>query len=66
MLTEKYGEPSDCVEKFDGFEPTDDDSRMYQVKFDNCKYYTTFETVKGGIQLSIEHDGVTSCFVILA
>ena len=66
MLTEKYGDPSDCVEKFDGFEPSDDNSKMHNVKFDNCKYYTTYETEKGSIQLSIEHDGVLSCFVMLA
>jgi len=66
MLTEKYGEPSDCVEKFDGFEPSDDASKMYAVEFDKCKYYTTFETEKGSIQLSIDHDGVSSCFVMLA
>jgi hypothetical protein len=65
MLTEKYGEPSDYVEKFDGSEPRDDRGRMYGVKFDNCKYYTTYETEKGTIQLSIEHDGVTSCYVRL-
>jgi hypothetical protein len=65
MLTEKYGDPSDCVEKFDGFEPSDDNSKMHNVKFDNCKYYTTYETEKGSIQLSIEHDGVLSCFVML-
>ena len=66
MLTEKYGEPSDCVEKFDGYEPSDDNSKMYEVKLDKCKYYTTFETEKGSIQLSIEHDGVISCYVMLA
>ncbi len=67
MLTEKYGEPSECVEKFDTYsEPRDDGDRMHAVKMDNCKYYTTYETDKGSIQLSIEHDGVNSCFVILA
>ncbi len=65
MLTEKYGEPLDFVEKFDGLEPDDDNSRMHNVKFDNCKYYTTYKTEKGTIQLSIDHDGVTSCFVLL-
>jgi hypothetical protein len=67
MLTEKYGEPSDCVEKFQSYsEPEDDNSKMHYVEFDNCKYYTTYRTDKGDIQLSIEHDGVTSCFVQLA
>ncbi|HSD05970.1 hypothetical protein [Flavobacterium sp.] len=67
MLTEKYGEPSETLEKFDSYsEPKDDGSKMYSVKFDNCKYYSVFETEKGNIELSIKHDGVTSCFVVLA
>ena len=66
MLTEKYGEPSDCVEKFDGIEPRDDNSKMHAVGFDNCKYYTTFETERGSIQLSIGHESVIASFVMLA
>lgn len=67
MLTEKYGNPTDCVEKFQSYsQPKDDESKMYEVKFDKCKYYTIYETEKGTIQLSIEHDGVMSCFVKLA
>jgi hypothetical protein len=67
LLTEKYGEPSEVVEKFDtSGEPTDDGSRMYAVKFDNCKYHTTYETEKGSIQLSIDHESVMSCYVRLS
>ena len=53
MLTEKYGKPSDVVEKFD-------------VKFDRCKYYSIWQTDKGEIQLSIDHNRLISCFVKLA
>lgn len=67
MLTEKYGEPFDVVEKFDGYsQPNDDNERMYEVKFDRCKYYSIWQTEKGEIQLSIDHTSVTSCFVKLA
>ena len=67
MLTEKYGKPSDVVEKFDKrFEPRDDASKMYEVKLDRCKYISIWETDKGEIQLSIDHNDVTSCFVKLA
>ncbi|WKK59304.1 hypothetical protein [Sphingobacterium sp. BN32] len=67
MLTEKYGKPSDVVEKFDGnSQPRDDNSKMYEVKFDRCKYYSIWETDAGEIQLSIDHNSVTSCFVKLA
>ena len=66
MLTEKYGEPSESVEKFDTYsEPRDDGSKMIQVKLDACKYYSIYETDKGSIQLSINGD-ISSCFVMLA
>jgi len=67
MLTEKYGKPSDSVEKFQtDLQPKDDNMKMYEVKLDRCKYSTAFESEKGSIQLSIEHDGVAQCFVMLA
>ena len=69
MLTEKYGTPAEIVEKFDGpsySQPKDDDDKMYKVKFDNCKYYSIFQTEKGNIELSIDHSGVSHCFVKLA
>lgn len=67
MLTEKYGDPADVIEKFQGdFEPRDDKDRKYEVIMDRCKYVTTFETPKGSIQLSIGHDSVTSCYVLLS
>lgn len=68
MLTEKYGNPSEEVEKFDvqSFQlPLDDDDKMHQVEMDNCKYYSIWQTDKGEIQLSIEHESVMSCFVRL-
>lgn len=47
MLIEKYGNPKDVVEKFDGnSEPKDDKSKMYQVMFDRCKYYSIWKTEK--------------------
>lgn len=66
MLTEKYGDPSDVVEKFDTYsQPDDDNEKMYEVQFDRCKYYSIWNTDKGEIQLSIDHESVTSCFVTL-
>jgi len=65
MLTEKYGKPSNSVEKFDGLGPDDDNSRMHSTKFDRCKYNTTFKMEQGTIQLSIEHDSALRCFVQL-
>lgn len=67
LLTEKYGEPSEIVEKFDAYsEPRDDNSKMHQVGMNNCKYYTTFELENGSIQLSIENDGFSTSFVMLS
>ena len=65
MLTEKYGQPSESVEKFSSYEPKDDGSKMIKVQSDDCKYVTTYETDKGSIQLSIKGNFSTA-FVILA
>jgi hypothetical protein len=56
LLTEKYGKPSEIVEKFDSYsEPKDDNAKMNQVNMNRCKYYTTYETDNGSIELSIEN-----------
>jgi len=55
MLTEKYGKPSDIVEKFDGrqySQSADDARKMSEVKFDKCKYYSIWQTERGDIELS--------------
>lgn len=66
LLTEKYGDPSKSIEEFQSYTPTNDGSKMNQVMLGACKYYTVYETGKGTIQLSIEHNGTTKCFVSLA
>jgi hypothetical protein len=53
MLTKKYGEYDECIEKFDGYEPRDDGMRMVCLYRDQCKYYTIWETDKGTIELDI-------------
>lgn len=66
MLTKKYGTSSDEAERFDSYStPDDDNSRMHELKMDRCKYYTIFSTPKGDIELSLQHNGVYSCFVLL-
>ncbi len=66
MLTEKYGEPSECVEKFQGYShPQTDNDKLYQLKMDECTWYTIYSTSKGDIQLSIDNQSVMSCFVML-
>jgi len=67
MLTQKYGNPSDVVEKFESYsQPRDDNDRMHQVGMDRCKYYTIYETEKGSIELSIEHESFLRSFVMLS
>lgn len=66
MLTEKYGEPSDCVEKFQGYSsPQTDSEKLLSLKLDDCRWYTTYSTSKGDIQLSIDSQKATSCYVLL-
>lgn len=66
MLTEKYGEPSECVEKFQGYDnPQTDNKKLHKLKRNECTWYTTYSTPKGDIQLSIDNQSVMSCFVML-
>lgn len=66
MLTEKYGKPSESVEKFDTYsEPKDDGMKFLSVQTDKCKYYSIFATEKGNIELQIK-GSYTSSFVILS
>lgn len=66
LLTEKYGKPSTEVEKFETrVEPRDDMDRMYHTKLNRCKYYCTWQTDKGEIQLSIDQNITSGCFVKL-
>lgn len=67
MLTEKYGKPTSCVERFTEYlgNSGDDFYRMHAVSNDRCKYVTRFSGDEGDIILSIEHRGYSSCFVQL-
>jgi predicted MPP superfamily phosphohydrolase len=66
LLTEKYGKPSIMEEKFNDLsQTTDDNQRMYDIKFDRYKYYSIWQTDKGEIRLSIDHVSVNNCFVKL-
>jgi len=66
MLTEKYGQPSDFTEKFDRYsEPRDDGSKMNEVLMDRCKYFSSWQTEKGSIELTIEKGDYPNAFVKL-
>lgn len=65
MLTEKYGKPTDCVEKFQSSFVDDDNSKMHELKFDGCNYYSQFEGDNGKIQLEITHQSL-ECYVMLS
>lgn len=66
MLTQKYGKPSEETEEFQSYTtPRDDNSRMYEVQMDRCKYICDFTTDNGVVELRIEHNSVISCFVVL-
>ncbi len=66
LLTEKYGKPSESIEEFQTYTPESDGAKITQVELGACKYYTVFETEKGSIELTIEHDGISVCYVKLA
>lgn len=54
MLTEKYGSPSECEEKFTGYrQPTEGRDKMYELKMDRCKFNTVWSTDKGRIEMKI-------------
>jgi len=65
LLTEKYNKPSEATENFQSYTPDSDGSKFTQVKLGDCKYYSTFVTEKGSIQLSIENERARRCFVKL-
>ena len=62
MLSKKYGEPEECVEKFINtpiyININDDNDKMREVEDNHCKYYSIFTVENGTISLSIEYDGV--------
>lgn len=66
MLTTKYGEPADVVEKFQGYStPRDNNAKIYELLMDRCTWYTIFETENGDIQLSLEKGDYGEYFVLL-
>jgi hypothetical protein len=62
MLSKKYGEPEESVEKFVNTpiykNINDDNHKLDEVKDNHCKYYSVFKVEKGSIALSIENDGL--------
>ena len=55
LLTEKYGQYANEVEKFEtSFEPADSD-KMYYVESGRLTYHTRYERSNGNIELSIEN-----------
>lgn len=66
MLTTKYGEPKDVVEEFQGYSTPDSDiSKLHALRYDRCKYSTSYETPQGKIVLSLSQRNNMSCFVVL-
>ena len=66
MLITKYGEPIDVVEEFQStYQPRTDNEKLHKLKFDECTYKSIFESDKGRIVLTISHESVMKCFVVL-
>lgn len=55
MLIKKYGDPADVVEQFQGrTTPNSNNEKIHELLMDRCTWFTTFETPKGDIQLSLQ------------
>lgn len=66
LLTEKYGEPFDCIEEFNStIQPTTDRDKFYELKMERCTYKTTFFTLYGRIILSLVKLDYNKCCVQL-
>lgn len=68
LLTEKYGKPASCVEKFEKgihIGELSDYDKMLKLKLDKCSYETVFQPANGTVTLMLDHHSVTECFVRL-
>jgi hypothetical protein len=66
MLTERYGEPTESEETFQSrVQPTDDNSKMHEVRMNRYNFYSFFRTDKGVIYLSIRTSNMNA-FIGLA
>lgn len=66
MLTQKYCEPANVVEQFQGkINPNTNNDKLYELYMDRCVWYTIFKTSKGEIQLSLQKGDIGQYFVLL-
>lgn len=66
MLSEKYGDPVNCVEEFQGYsKPQSDNDKWYKLIGKLCTYYSYFETEKGDISIEMFSADYTTCRVKL-
>jgi len=70
LLTEKYGKPSSCVERFKPEEylgyPKEDYEKISALRNERCNYTTTFNLDNGTIALKIKYSDYVDCFVALS
>lgn len=65
MLTQKYGDPTLCIERFEDCSANNDNDKFFWLRNDHCKYSTSWVIEEGEIDLDIFHSGYSSCFVSL-
>lgn len=65
MLTEKYGEPAEVEEKFQGSYVSTDNDKMHEVYMDRCQYICDWVVENGAIELRIQHATTLGCRVVL-
>ncbi len=52
LLSDKYGAPSDCIERFSDYEPSDM-MKILSIREGSCSYQTSFEIDNGSIGLTL-------------
>lgn len=68
LLTDKYGKPASCVEKFANkiiFGKLDDNEKMLKLQLDKCNFETVFKPANGIVILKMNHQSVSHCFISL-
>ena len=66
MLSQKYGEPNDIIEEFQGYsQPKTNSDKMHKLVMDQCVWGSVFTTNEGDIELTIDKKDYLTGHVVL-
>lgn len=67
LLTTKYGQPAIDKEEWQSrIEPSDDNSKMHELRMDRATFFSEFDTAEGVIQLQILKLNYSMCVVCIS